>query len=134
MFVERLTIDDWTGALNHKEEILNPDLEAIEAAIRALDGERRTLVVLKGPGDHHLAVGGGGEGKFIVYMTSDNESFLTAINPAMQDASETILLCAGGQEGDFPVRQVIGVAESLAAARSFAVTGSPAESVTWQPS
>lgn len=133
MFVERLTTDNWTGALNHKEEVLNPDLETIEAAIRALDGERRTLVTLRGAGDHHLAVGGGEEGKFIVYITSDNESFLVAINPAMQDASGTILLCAGGQEGDFPVRQVIGVAESLAAARSFAVTGSPAESVTWQP-
>lgn len=66
MFVECLTTDNWAGVLNRKEEVLNPDLEMIEAAIRALGGERRTLVMLRGPGDHHLAVGGGEEGKFIV--------------------------------------------------------------------
>jgi len=133
MFVERLTTDDWTGAINHGKEILSPGPETIEAAIRALDGERRTLVVLQGPGNCHLAVGGGEGGEFIVYSTNDNESYLLAINPAMPDKSATISLRAGGQEGDFPVRQVIGLAESLAAAKTFAATGGPDESVTWQP-
>jgi hypothetical protein len=126
--------DEWVGISDRGIDIAEPSEEAIGAAIDALDGERKTMVTLYGPGEEYLVVSGGSDGRFVVYATRDNQSFVVAINPAVVDKSSKVLLYIGGQEGDYPLRHVIGLAEALAAARSFAATGSLNESIHWENS
>ena len=81
----------------------NPSWAEIESAIRSLDGKRRTLIIL-GVGDPtpHMGIGGGGDGKYIVYVTPDNLTFDTLIHPDAPPGK--CLLVAGGQLGDYENR------------------------------
>jgi hypothetical protein len=79
-FVAALTTDTKT--------IKKPTWVDVEREVGALDARTQTLVVLAPPppkgapeGDHHLAIGGGGEGRFIVYTTEDNLDFWNLADP-----------------------------------------------------
>jgi hypothetical protein len=79
-FVVTLTTDTRT--------ITNPTWANVERETGARDARVQTLVTLAPPppegtpeGDHHLAVGGGGEGRFIVYTTDDNRSYWNLLIP-----------------------------------------------------
>jgi hypothetical protein len=114
-----------------RDEILNPDWFAIEAAIRRLDGESCSLVVL-GIGDPpvpHMAIGGG-QGRYIVYATSDNLTFYKAVNP--KAGIGKCDLVAGGQLGSYDLRLCVGLEEALRAAKAYAETGSLDRSLTWE--
>jgi len=57
-------------------ELPNPRWTDIELAIRQLNGDDRTLVSFgSGTPASHMAIGGGRDGKYIVYATHDNITF-----------------------------------------------------------
>ena len=64
-------------------EVENPSWPEIEAAIRRLDGDSYSLLLLGiGPAEvPHMAIGGGDQGRYIVYATPDNKVFHKLINP-----------------------------------------------------
>ena len=73
-----------------------------------------TLVILapacpKGPpeGDHHLAVGGGGDGRLLVYTTEDNLGFWNLADPGKQGAERKVRMNIGGQEGEYHESQFV---------------------------
>jgi Immunity protein Imm1 len=111
----------------------NPTWEQIETAIRQLDGERRTLVIL-GVGDPvpHMAIGGGEDGKYIVYATPDNMSFHTLVNPGAPPGR--CMLTAGGQRGDYDLKICVGLREALLAAKTYAESGQIDAGLTWESS
>ncbi len=105
------------------DEILSSDWLDIETAIRRLDGDSCSLVVL-GIGEPpvpHMAIGGG-HGRYIVYATSDNITFYKAVDP--NAAGGKCDLVAGGQRGSHDLRLCIGLDEALRAAKAYAETGS----------
>ena len=109
----------------------NPSWSEIESAIRSLDGKRRTLLIL-GVGDPtpHMGIGGGGDGKYIVYVTPDNLTFDTLIHPDAPPGK--CLLVAGGQLGDYENRICVTLSETLAAANTYATTGGLESSLVWE--
>jgi len=115
---------------NDDREVPNPSWPEIEAAIRGLDGDRCTLVIL-GIGDSvpHMGVGGGG-GKYVVYLTDDNLTFYNLIDP--QAASGTFELKAGGQFGDYQLRQRANLDQVLVAAKTYAQIGKPDPALRWE--
>ena len=114
-------------------EVKNPSWEQIETAIRRLDGKTCTLVIL-GVGDPvpHMAIGGGGDGKYIVYATTDNLSFQTLVNPSAPPGK--CMLVAGGQAGDYALKICVGLQEALLAAKTYAETGEVDSGLTWENS
>jgi hypothetical protein len=131
MPIASMITDQWYGVRNDEQELANPSLEAVEQAIRALDASVRTLVLLEMAPESaaHMAVGGG-HGQYIVYMTTDNVRFeqLTTDGP---DEDCKVLLCAGGQEGEYAKRFVVGLEAALRAARRYVHDGEADPSLTW---
>ena len=110
----------------------NPTWCDIEAAIRRLDGDTCSLVILgiEPPPVPHMAIGGGAEGKYIVYITPDNLIFHQLINPGR--SSRKCMLVAGGQCGEYAEKLCVSLSEALRAARSYAETGQPDASLLWE--
>ena len=129
LVVKRLDGPDDSDA----REVTNPNWEQIETAIRRLDGKTCTLVIL-GVGDPvpHMAIGGGGDGKYIVYATMDNLSFQTLVNPSAPPGK--CMLVAGGQAGDYALKICVGLQEALLAAKTYAETGEVDSGLTWENS
>lgn len=74
------------------------------------------MLTIQGPGEQHLAVGGG-SGRYVVYATFDNCDFLNLLAATVDDGS--VLLNAGGQEGDYSARQIVDLTQAEKAARAF---------------
>ena len=113
------------------EDHVNPSWADIETAIRSLDGNRSTLMTL-GIGDPvpHMAIGGGQDGRYIVYATSDNMVFYNLINP--EAASGKYKLKVGGQSANYDARMCIGLEEALKAGKTFAETGERDKDLHWE--
>jgi hypothetical protein len=129
MAVELMITDEWQGVRNHEQEVANPPMEAIEQAVLALDASVRTLVVLEvGEGASHMAVGGG-SGHYVVYMTDDNVQFEQLTNDSGDNAR--VLLCAGGQEGEYAKCFVVDLDAALMAVRHYVREGEADRSLRW---
>lgn len=128
MFISKISIENWEG--NHNDGLLEEakTWEEIEAAIRGLDGHRRTLVTLEAEDETHMAIGGGDRGYF-VYVTFDNENFHYLVDPSKSDNGETLVV--GGQEGIYPARSCVDLSTTLRAAKGFAEFGKIEKSVVW---
>lgn len=132
-FVATLTTDTRT--------IQNPSWADIEREIRALDACSQTLVMLaplppKGApeGDHHLAVGGGRDGRCIVYATEDNLDFWNLTDPEKRSAEGKVRMTIGGQEGEYVEAQFVPRELALQAARRYAQDGQRAPDLVWTKS
>jgi hypothetical protein len=130
MFVKKLSTDLWGGPTDvEDDDVLFPSWPQIEAAIRALDGERRTMVTLGADGESHLTVGGGSSNRYVVYLTFDNMHFLNLLS--RDRADKMVTLFVGGQDGPFPGNTVVDLTLALRAAKAFAGTGQPDPSCKW---
>lgn len=110
----------------------NPRWEDIEQAIRRLDGNTCTLVTI-GIGEApvpHMAIGGGENGKYIVYSTPDNMTFHTLVDPSAPGGK--CFLVAGGQRGRFERKICVNLADALRAAKTYAEKGETDTALTWQ--
>ncbi len=106
-----------------------PSLDEVEAAVRALDGATVTMITLEITEEHHMGIGGGKGGQYVVYMTKDNMRFWNLEDPSRGE--EVVMLVCGGQEGDFQARRCVTLDAALRAARAFASTGEPAPDLPW---
>ncbi|CAN1209326.1 Immunity protein Imm1 [Tumidithrix helvetica PCC 7403] len=129
MFISKFSIEDWQNNKNYGSLEVPSGWGDIEAAIRKLDGDRRTLVTLEADGETHMAIGGG-TNKYLVYLTFDNENFNYLVNPSKSDRTETLVV--GGQEGIYPAKWCVDLTTTLKAAKAFAEFGTIEKSVVWE--
>ena len=112
----RIRGDRWNGALSQEWQTDNPSAADFEQALLRLDAKEYTMMTVAGDDETHLTIGGGG-GRYVVYATFDNENFWNLMRRDPIDG--TVLLNAGGQEGDFPAARVVGLEQARAAGRVF---------------
>jgi hypothetical protein len=129
MAVLRIVSDKWEGVMNHEEEIERPTPADFGHLLDRLDARTYTMIVLDAGGEHHLTIGGGA-GQYVVYATFDNEEFWNLLRPEL--VAGTIMLNAGGQEGDYPAAQVVDKAYAAQAGRTFLMTGRLDSSMRWE--
>jgi hypothetical protein len=130
MFITRYSIENRTGDRNHEEVIIARDWEAIETAIRELDGQRKTLVTLEADDETQMAIGGGNENSYIVYATFDNEEFYSLIDRSRIGTDRSIFV--GGQTGIYPAKSCIELDKVIQAAKTFALTGKLEPALNWE--
>lgn len=112
------------------EKVVRPSREAVEAAVRGLDGIERTLVFLQTDDEgSQFGIGGGGVG-YIVYHTIDNLEFWNLLAPGVSSGM-TEMTC-GGQTAEFPTRQVVSLEAALSAAWWFMDSGGRDPGLIWE--
>jgi Immunity protein Imm1 len=131
MYVRALTKDNWEGERDASEHIKNPSWNDLETAIRALDGGRRTVVVLEGERGANLTIGGGADGRYIVCATLENGDIFTLCLSEQSLAKVTLYI--GGQDGEFPDNFIVDIATAMLAAKTFAKSGQLNSTALWQP-
>lgn len=128
-FVDRIVADRWSGTLCNEDRIDSPSISDLEHFVDALDAKIRTLINLYGKRGTYLCIGGGA-GQYVAYASTHDEEICNLLGD--NDDRRTILLNAGGQEGDFPVRQVVDKNRVLIAARTFFRTGQLDSRLRWE--
>lgn len=121
--------DSWRGVLNDEWRVDDPSWDDVSKAIGRLDAKTFTMVTIQGPGEQHLAVGGGA-GRYVVYATFDNCDFWNLLVATADDG--TVLLNAGGQEGDYPACQIVDLHQAETAAQAFFVGLQLDPSLRWE--
>jgi len=132
MYVTKMFQDDWESGGDEGREIISPHVSEIEAFIRELDGERKTLVMLAADADAHMGIGGGENGRYVVYATYDNDEFFNLIDPDASASEDKVMLFIGGQEGDYSRKHCVSLDIALQAALTFAEDGSLNPSLMWE--
>jgi Immunity protein Imm1 len=129
MFISKYSIENWEGDRNNGLLKEAKEWNEIETAIGELDGNRRTLVTLETEGEAHMSIGGG-NGRYFVYLTFDNDNFNYLVNSSNSDRYETLVI--GGQEGSYPAKSCVDLTTTIKVAKIFAELGIMERSVSWE--
>jgi hypothetical protein len=129
MFITKFSVEDWNN--NQSQYFIKQASlwSEIELAIKNLDGQTKTLVTLETDGETHMSIGGG-QGKYVVYATFDNEIFYSLIDPSKSDQHESIVV--GGQKGLYPAKSCVDLETVLPSAQKFAELGEMLRSAVWE--
>jgi hypothetical protein len=132
LHITALVVSTWTDSDVHEERVEGGALtvEAVAAAVTALDGEERNEVYLESAGEATLVVAGGPELCFI-YATFDNATFLV---PETGREGDPVELMAGGQVATFPTDSLVDKETAAAVATTWAQSGKLDVRVDWRES
>jgi hypothetical protein len=124
-----LRIDHWHGVTCDEICIESPQDADVTRSIEALDAASRTALTLD-RAEASISVGGG-QGRYVVFVTvGDDEEFWNLLSEA--DATGVVMINIGGQEGDFPARQVVDQEKATRAALCFLESGRRDPTLTWE--
>jgi hypothetical protein len=129
MFISKYSVENWESDRNNGLLKEVKEWSEIETAIRELDGHHRTLVTLETESESHMSIGGG-NGKYFVYLTFDNDNFNYLVNLSSSDKTENLVI--GGQSGIYPAKSCVDLTTTLKAAKVFAELGTMERSVSWE--
>lgn len=110
------------------------ELKQVEEALKRLDGKARSELVLEGPDDTIMIIGGGDGQRYVVSIAVnvDEELFeLQRSNGAEQPTQQQVPLVTGGQLGSYDWNRVVDLATATRAAVSFARDGKPDPGLQW---
>lgn len=131
MAAEMVT-DCWDGVRNTESVVTAPTWEMVSEAIKALDGNVRTLVMIVLQAPSHMTIGGGGDnGLYVVQATEDGARFQLATREDVTSSSD-VTIRAGGQNGAFPARRCVDLDTALRAAHTFVETGQLEAAIRWE--
>jgi hypothetical protein len=122
--------DCWEGVFTRDWDLPDAVFTDVERALERLDARRWTTLSIGGPDELHLMIGGGA-GQYVIYAGSAGEEELWNLVSAKPEEA-VVMLTIGGQEGDYPARQVVGLEEARTAARTFFLTGALDLSLRWE--
>ena len=106
--------------------------EAVEAAVRGLDGDTYTLVILTGDGGptHSLNVGGGKDGRYAANITHDSARVQILIRPGGTEEADWLPI--GGQDSPVRDKDCVSLDFVLRAALYYAEHGEADPSLPWE--
>ena len=131
--VRHLAVPVWTESGVEDHGVKLPTWPDIEAAIGGLDGHTRTEAYLhprRNDPETYMAIAGGSDNHYLVFLCHHNERFDEAVTPDAPD--RTVSMVTGGQLGEFQLEDLITLDEALEAARVYHQSGQLAGGVTWR--
>jgi hypothetical protein len=130
MFITSLHADLWVSRADKGRTLDRPSWEGIERAVRQLNGNERTSLILKRDEETHKSIEGGPDRYSVVVLTENRHGPFYLIDPSKSDAE--IMLVVGGQSIDTPERMTVPLETILKAARVFSESGELEKSLAWQ--
>jgi hypothetical protein len=127
--VDRVVIDEWAGVHANEREIRAPGVDDVLRLFQKLDASVHTHLALEARDGTNLVIGGGA-GRYVVYVATPDQQFWNLLSEPSKTG--VVLLHVGGQEGDFPARQVVGEQQALLAARTFLSDGKLDPTLIWE--
>src|SRR5437763_769850 len=91
-----------------RTETFDPTAEQLFAAIEVLDGRRSSGFVLRPDGCNkpYLAIGGGSDGRYVVYIAVDGVWAKHVVNPKVSRGEDDCRIMCGGQKTDLDMHFV----------------------------
>jgi hypothetical protein len=126
---DKLSYDNRSGVHANAVTIMRPSWAQVEDAIKALDGEKRTDLLLSGKDGLGMVIAGGPV-KFVVSASLSEEEIYTLKDKSRPDT--TVMLTAGGQLGAFSEQEVWQQSAALQAAHYFYLHGINDLSLPWE--
>lgn len=124
-----LRTDLWHGVMCDEFCIESPTETDVMQSIEALDAETKTMLTLVRK-DASISVGGG-RGRYVVFVAvGDDEQFWNLLADSAKTGA--VLINIGGQEGDYPARQVVDEEQATRAALCFLESGRRDPALTWE--
>lgn len=131
LYVRRMISDKWDGAFCEESEVLDPSVADAAEAIRRLDAQTWTIVSLYASDGAYMTIGGGA-GKYVVFVSDTDEQLWNLVTAEEEGVDDSVLLHIGGQEGDYPRRQIAPASHVLEAAGTFMRTGELEPTLHWE--
>ncbi|MEH2386441.1 MAG: Imm1 family immunity protein [Nostoc sp.] len=128
--VFKLSAEKWISNSNQGELIKDENWIQIEAAIRELDGESKTLVILKSDDETYMNIRGGKSAKYVVTATFNNKKFDVLVDLSKSDEIEKLVV--GGQEENYSAKMCVDLLHCLVAARAFTQSGKLDPLLSWE--
>jgi hypothetical protein len=125
----KLIYDKRVSVYNKGGEINVFSFNKIKKYLDRMDQKIYTEVIIGGK-NKYLSIGGG-NGNYIVFYTM-SENYYNLINNNFINTTEEIPLVAGGQEGDFPQRQIIGYELMISACEYYYKTNEMNQKLIWE--
>lgn len=97
-------------------QIQDPTLPQIFEAFEKLDQKRHTLLSLETEPESLMV--GAGPDKFILIRTNRSSSY-SLLREGKQKTSEKVMMCVGGQMGDYPENMVIHKSQAIQVITAF---------------
>jgi hypothetical protein len=128
--VFKLSSEKWVSNSNEGELIKDPNWIQIEAAIRELDGNTKTLVTLKYNDETYMNIRGGKSGKYVVTATFNHKNFNVLLDLSKSDEIEKLIV--DEQEENYPGKMCVDLLRCLVAARTFTESGKLDALLYWE--
>lgn len=116
MEITRLECDEWDEGRDIGRAIEGPTLDDVQAAIKALDQERHTLLRLVLRNGAYMVVGGGRENVIVYVVVSDQRAVNLNTERFTFWSDPPVKIVAGGQAGDYETRYIVTLDEVFDAA------------------
>ncbi len=132
MHVTALFADDLYDDDDHGVSSLGPQWEAVRDAISALDGIRRTIVVVsdRDGGESSLTVSGQWDSRGIVNATGPDQTYYTLVDSSRAQLKR--LRYIGGQDTEVDEMTCVPLEWATSAARTFFETGQLDSRLVWR--
>jgi len=130
MFI-RTIVEEGISAKEKDDIITNcTELVEVKQAIDRLDGVNKTAVVLKLDDNNLMIVGGGENGKYIVFAKVDGKNYYMANK--FDIAKDPMTITVAKQKGKYPSRRCLNLDMVLESAKHFAHRGTLAQTFNWE--
>ena len=128
--VTNAVADQWTGVYCSDEELSEPTFEDLRRWIDRLDAQSWTMVLISSKSGSTLTVGGG-RGQYVVILSPTEEEFWNLLSSTAESEGQ-VRINIGGQEGDYPRRQMVDYSKALKATETFFTTGEMDPTLDWE--
>jgi immunity protein Imm1 of predicted polymorphic toxin system len=122
----------WQEVGSRSDRLADPSDEAVEEAIRKLDGSTRNDLYLRAPGGQWMCVGGGPGRVIVTFAGGPGGPFYQALSSSEEDG-EDVQIRVGGQPVWMPARTLVAEDDAIAAAMEFVRTSDRPSSLAWTP-
>jgi len=115
------------------EHIHEPKPPQIEKAVKGLDGDAHTMVILHAVPDSHIMIGGGRSGWCVLSLTIKQKEFYCLLNPIpLANMPPMVRMKVNSQENMYPREMLVPKDMALKVAQPFAEKGELDPSLQWR--